>query len=197
MTCPTSLTALQGAALLPYLKDLARLRVEVFRTWPYLYEGDLAYEENYCRTYTQSPGAAVIIAQSEGQVVGASTCLPLLSEPPNIQAPFRQAGLNPEHIFYFGESVLSPAFRGQGIGVGFFEAREQVASTWGANLATFCAVQRAPDDPRRPPGYIPLDEFWHHRGYTPRPDLICTMSWCEIGSAHTAQNRLMFWTKPL
>ncbi|WP_298285293.1 GNAT family N-acetyltransferase [Acidocella sp.] len=193
----TSLTTLSGPALLAHLPALARLRIEVFRAWPYLYEGDLAYEERYCRVYAERPGAAVVLALSAGEVVGASTCLPLSQEPETIQAPFIAAGLNPAEICYFGESVLLPGFRGQGLGVGFFQGREAAARAWGAKLATFCAVQRAPEDPRRPPGYTPLDEFWRHRGFTPRPDLICTMSWREIGAAQQSANRLMFWTKPL
>jgi GNAT superfamily N-acetyltransferase len=193
----TSLTTLSGATLLPYLPALARLRIAVFRAWPYLYEGDLAYEETYCHTYAESPGAAVVLAIHAGEVVGAATCLPLAQETDNIQAPFIAAGLPPGEIFYFGESVLLPGFRGQGLGVGFFQAREQVARAWGARLATFCAVQRAPNDPRRPPGYTPLDEFWRHRGFTPRPALTCTMSWRESGAPAPTQNRLMFWTKPL
>ena len=38
---------LQGEALRGALADVARLRIEVFRTWPYLYDGDMAYEEDY------------------------------------------------------------------------------------------------------------------------------------------------------
>ena len=36
---------LTGTALGQVLPDLARLRITVFRDWPYLYEGTLAYEQ--------------------------------------------------------------------------------------------------------------------------------------------------------
>ncbi|MFP5511018.1 MAG: GNAT family N-acetyltransferase, partial [Alphaproteobacteria bacterium] len=36
--------ALTGAGLEAALDDVARLRIAVFRDWPYLYDGDLAYE---------------------------------------------------------------------------------------------------------------------------------------------------------
>ena len=34
-----------GAALEQYIPDLARLRIEVFRDFPYLYDGDYDYEK--------------------------------------------------------------------------------------------------------------------------------------------------------
>jgi len=34
-----------GVDLIPYIADLARLRIQVFRDFPYLYDGDLGYEK--------------------------------------------------------------------------------------------------------------------------------------------------------
>ena len=36
----------QGRAIAPHIGDLARLRTEVFRAFPYLYEGSPGYEES-------------------------------------------------------------------------------------------------------------------------------------------------------
>ena len=36
---------LTGEALQRALPDLARLRIEVFREWPYLYDGSMEYEQ--------------------------------------------------------------------------------------------------------------------------------------------------------
>ena len=38
-----------GAALERHIADLARLRIEVFRDFPYLYDGDFEYEKNICK----------------------------------------------------------------------------------------------------------------------------------------------------
>lgn len=35
-----------GAALIEHISDLASLRIEVFRDFPYLYDGDFEYEKN-------------------------------------------------------------------------------------------------------------------------------------------------------
>ena len=38
---------LTGAAIIPALPALARLRITVFRDWPYLYDGAMTYEQGY------------------------------------------------------------------------------------------------------------------------------------------------------
>lgn len=194
---PLSVETLTGAAILPHLAALARLRITVFREFPYLYDGDEAYEERYLRTYAEAPQAAVVIARDGETIVGASTCLPLAAETENVTAPFRERGLALERFFYFGESVLLRPWRGRGLGVAFFEHRESHARRAGADYSTFCAVIRAPDDPRRPPDYVPLDAFWRRRGYTPYPDFVCTMSWKEVGAVAESEHRLSFWMKSL
>lgn len=188
----------RGADLLPLLPDLARLRIEVFRAWPYLYDGDEAYERTYLRTYVDSPRAGVVVAFDGDRPVGASTCLPLTDETGNVQAPFRARGWDPARFFYFGESVLLPRYRGTGAGVAFFREREAHARRVSdADFTTFCAVQRPDDHPARPPGAVPLDAFWRKRGYTKRPDLVCTMTWKEVGAAEETEKPLAFWMKSL
>lgn len=186
-----------GAAILPLLPALARLRIEVFRDFPYLYDGSFDYEQRYLRTYVTAEDAAVIVAEDGDAVIGASTCLAMRAETPNIQQPFIAAGMDIANIFYFGESVLEKAYRGRGIGVAFFEQREAQARTTGHSLATFCAVQRPEDHKLRPAGHVPLDTFWHKRGYTKQPNLVCQMSWRDIGEPAETAKTLVFWTKTL
>jgi GNAT superfamily N-acetyltransferase len=188
----------QGDALTPLLPALARLRITVFRAWPYLHEGDAEHEVQYLQTYVRSSKAGVIVAFDGETPVGASTCLPLTDETPNVQAPFLAHGWDPARFFYFGESVLLPDYRGQGVGVAFFKAREAHArAVSDADYACFCAVQRPADHPARPAGAVPLDAFWRHRGYTFRPDLVCTMSWKDVGDAGKTEKPLAFWMKSL
>lgn len=182
---------------MPLLPELARLRISVFHEFPYLYDGDAAYEQTYLRVYAQAPGAAVIVARDGGKIIGASTCLPLTAETANVQKPFLDAGEDISKVFYFGESVLEQAYRGQGIGVHFFDARETQARATGHPVTAFCAVRRPADHPLRPAGYVPLDEFWRHRGYTKRPALSCTMSWRDIGEREPSEKIMDFWTRTL
>ena len=187
-----------GAAMRPHLPALARLRIAVFRDWPYLYDGEPNEEQVYLSELAQSPRGGLAVAFDGETPVGCSTCLPLADAEAAIQAPFREAGLDPARYFYFGESVLLPRYRGQGIGVAFFAAREEHARRVSdAEFAAFCAVERPADHPLRPPGAVPLNAFWRRRGYTHHPDLACTMRWKQVGGADKVANRLSFWIKPL
>jgi GNAT superfamily N-acetyltransferase len=189
---------LTGEAITPYLPALARLRIEVFRDWPYLYDGEVNYEREYMRSYVASPRAAIIAALNNEDVVGVSTCLPLADETGNVKAPFIAHGLPAQNYFYFGESVLKREYRNQGIGVAFFAAREAHAKSFGDYThTTFCAVRRPQDHPLRPANYVPLDAFWTRRGYSKQPGLYCTMRWLDLGEAEASEKTLDFWTRAL
>lgn len=189
---------LTGAAIGPWLDDLARLRIAVFAEFPYLYAGDVGYERRYLETYTRSPESLFVLALDDGQVVGASTGLPLADETDEFRAPFRARGIDPAPVFYFGEPVLLPAWRGRSLGHRFFDEREGHARRLGRFDATaFCAVDRAADDPRRPAGHLDNDAFWRKRGYARRQDLQATLSWAEHGESAETPKTLTFWTRPL
>jgi GNAT superfamily N-acetyltransferase len=188
---------LAGTALHPLLPDLARLRITVFREWPYLYEGDAASEREYLRAYADSAGAAVVVCRDGEQVVGAATCEPMTEAHAPVRRSFEAAGLDLAQYCYFGESVLLREYRGHGAGVRFFVEREAQARRLGLRFAAFCGVLRDPEDPRRPAGHVPLDSFWLRRGYTPRPELTTTLHWKEIGAAGETPHILSFWTRDL
>ena len=65
-----------GQAALPFIDELARLRIQVFREFPYLYEGDYEYERNYLQTFLGAPGNLLALAFDGSRVVGASTAMP-------------------------------------------------------------------------------------------------------------------------
>jgi len=188
---------LAGKALHPLLPELARLRIAVFAEWPYLYEGDEAYERGYLRAYADAPGAAVVVCRDGARVVGAATFEPMTQGHAPVRRSFEAAGLDPAQFCYFGESVLLSPYRGRGAGVRFFVEREAQARRLGLRFATFCAVRRDAADPRRPAGYVPLDDFWRKRGYVPRPDLTVGFDWKEIGATVETPHILSFWIKDL
>lgn len=177
--------------------DLARLRITVFRDFPYLYDGDLDYERRYLSTYARSEGAVFVLAIDDGHVVGASTGMPMRAETDEVQAPFLAAGRDPSDYFYFGESVLLPAYRGRGIGVAFFDGREAQARALGLPFCTFCAVQRPADHLRRPHDYQPLDAFWRKRGYSHHPELATRFSWRDLDEADESPKPLSFWIRDI
>lgn len=192
-----SLSIHSGAAIEPLINEIARLRIAVFRDFPYLYDGDTEYEARYLQTYVDSEETAVVIARDKDQIVGASTCLPLRSEEMAFQSPLREQGYNTEHFFYLAESVLMSDYRGQGLGVGFFRLREAHAAQAGEYTHTcFCAVQRPNDHPLKPANYQPLDLFWQHRGYSPA-GCYASYSWKDVDHDTPTTKQLQFWIKKL
>lgn len=185
-----------GAAIEPWLPTLAALRLRVFRDWPYLYDGDADYEANYLKTYSRSAHSLFVLAFVGDEVVGCATSIPLRDASVDCQAPFLAAGMDIEAGYYFGESVLDKRYRGRGLGHRFFDAREAHAhSLPHVRYTAFCAVQRATDDPRRPPDYRPLDRFWTSRGYVRRADLATRFDWKELGDDQPVSNTMVFWMR--
>jgi GNAT superfamily N-acetyltransferase len=184
-----------GATLEPYLEGLGGLRIRVFREWPYLYDGSLDYERNYLRRYVDCARSLVTLVLDEGQLVGATTCMPMVEEEREFQKPFLEAGFDLSKVLYLGESILLPPYRGRGLGKDFFARREAHAERLGCEWTAFCAVDRREDDPRRPVSYRALDGLWRQRGYTRRPELKATFEWREIGELTDTPKTMTFWTR--
>lgn len=186
---------IEGAARAGALEDVARLRIEVFRGWPYLYDGDMAYEADYLRPYAASPGAIVVGAWDGARMVGASTGAPLEDHAGEFGAPFRARGLALEEFYYCAESVLLPAYRGAGAGRAFFAHREAKARALGRRKLCFCAVIRPEDHPARPADYRPLDRLWRSLGYSPVEGLTTRLRWKDVGDTVETAKDLQFWTR--
>lgn len=188
---------LRGAVLDAALDDVARLRIAVFRDWPYLYDGDLDYERRYLQVYRDSAAAVLVGAFDGARLVGAATGTPMTDHAGDFAAPFAGTGLALDQVFYCAESVLLPQFRGRGAGHRFFDLREDHARAQSFTHAAFCAVIRPDDHKRRPAGYRPLDPFWRARGYAPLPGVIARFTWRDVDRAESDAKALQFWMRAL
>lgn len=187
--------ALSGDALQAALPDLARLRIAVFRAFPYLYEGTEAYEQDYMRSYRDNPRAILVAAVSDRRIIGAATGMPLADHGDATQ--LKGGGLEVATTFYCAESVLLPEFRGQGVGHAFFDHREAHARRLGFATSAFCSVIRPADHPLRPAGYRPHDVFWTKRGYAPLPGALAEFTWTDVGETQESCKELQFWARDL
>ena len=189
--------SLHGAEIARHVDALAALRITVFREWPYLYEGAPEYETRYLQTYLVCPRSLAILVWDGSNCVGASTVQPLADAPMDMLQPFIDAKMDFSRIDYFGESVLLRAYRGQGLGVKFFELREAHARKLGLSVCAFCSVQRDETDPRKPADYVANDAFWNKRGYRKQPDLRTSLNWPDIGETSGSDKPMTFWTREL
>ncbi|WP_370207328.1 GNAT family N-acetyltransferase [Pararhodobacter marinus] len=189
--------ALSGADLEAALDRVAELRIRVFRDWPYLYDGDLAYERRYLEPYRDNPRAVVAGAFDGDRLVGAATGMPMEDHADEFAGAFEGTGLDLSDIFYCAESVLLPDYRGHGVGHRFFDIREAKAAELGRRHVVFCGVQRPADHPARPADYHPLDAFWRKRGYRPLPGVVAQYHWKDIGEEGESAKPLQFWIREL
>ena len=185
------------AELSARIDDVARLRIRVFRDWPYLYDGDFEYEARYLRPYLESEGAVVVGAWDGDRLVGAATGAPMEDHAAEFAAPFAARGLDLSAIFYCAESVLLPEYRGRGVGGAFFDYREAQARRLGRAKSCFCAVVRPEDHPARPADYAPLDPFWRKRGYAPVEGLTAAFPWKDLGDEEETEKPMQFWMRDL
>jgi GNAT superfamily N-acetyltransferase len=188
---------LTGSALDAALDDLARLRIDVFRDWPYLYDGDLDYERDYMASYRSAEGGILVAARHAGRIVGAATGTPMEEHARAFAAPLAKAGLEADQVFYCAESVLLPEFRGQGAGHRFFDLREAHARALGLGHSVFCSVVRPDDHPLRPENARSHDAFWRGRGYAPVADAFASFAWRDIGESRETEKPLQLWARKL
>lgn len=189
--------ALSGEALEAVLDDVARLRIAVFRDWPYLYDGTLDYEREYLSTYRDSPGALLVGAFDGTRLVGASTSTPMEDHAAEFAAPFAERGIPLDKILYGAESVLLPEYRGKGLGHRFFDLREDHARALGRTHVAFCSVKRPEEHPLKPANARTNDAFWRGRGYDTLPGVIAEFSWKDVGQEVETVKPLQFWMRAL
>lgn len=189
---------LTGDELRAALPELARLRIAVFREWPYIYDGSLEYEQSYLAKFASADGAVVVAAFDAGDMIGAATASPMQGHAEEFAAPLAARGFDIARIFYFGESVLLKPYRGRGLGHGFFDERESHARNAGPFTHTaFCAVVRPDDHPMRPADYAPLDAFWRKRGYQKLDGVVAHFAWKDIGEPEETMKPMQFWMKAI
>ncbi|MFS4581358.1 N-acetyltransferase family protein [Phaeobacter sp. C3_T13_0] len=184
-----------GAALEAALPDLAALRIEVFRDFPYLYEGSPEYERRYLRSYQETARAVLVAAYDGARVIGAATGMPLSDHGDASQLHGSVGDI--ASVFYCAESVLLPEYRGQGVGHAFFDHRETHARSLGFSKIAFCAVTRPEDHPMRPTNYRSHDRFWTKRGYAPLPNKEAVFSWRDVGDESESRKTLKLWMRTL
>ncbi len=189
--------AITGNDIEDALDDVARLRITVFRDWPYLYDGDFEYERRYLQAYKASEDALIVGAYDGDWLVGASTGAPLSDHADDFAEAFLRADLDLKKIFYCAESVLLPSYRGRGLGKTFFDMREAHAHTLGFEQICFCAVERQDTHPLKPVEYRPLDGFWKNRGYEPLQGVVARFAWKDVDQPRETRKPLQFWLRNL
>jgi GNAT superfamily N-acetyltransferase len=190
---------LHGADILPHIEAISRLRLEIFHDFPYLYNQSVELEQKYLSIiYANAEDSIAVLAFDGKELVGASLARALVHpwKTDGAEAIFSAQSYSAEKVYYLSDSVLRPAYRGQGLGVRFFKEREQYALSLNKfDYFCFCSVLRPEDHPLRPASYQPLAGFWHKRGYAPKEALQVKFSWQDVGSEAISEKTMQYWLK--
>ncbi len=194
------LESLYGPHAKSRISMLASFRIHYFREFPYLYDGTMEYEMTYLDGFFNHPEACLIIGWDGERAIGVSTSIPLISDyeiARDAETLFSQSSLEAQDFMYFGEIILVPEYRGQGLFARIFAEQELEAARKGYSGTCFLAVERDRDHPLWPEGYVQPWEKWIHLGYRKTP-MVTDFNWPTLqrtGISVDQQNPMAFWVK--
>lgn len=193
---------LYGAEAAPYFEALVALKRFTFAPFPFLYLGSLEAERAWFDTYLRSDHSFILLLEDQNNIVGACTGITGKDEDENYRRPFLQRGLDPDKIFFYGESMILPAYRSLGYGQLFYEERESYALRLsGIDTLAACILRRSDDHPLAPTDFAKrrqsYEGIWSSRGFNPVPGLTAAASWCDQGSDVTTTKTYQIWLKSL
>lgn len=192
-----SMSLLTGAAINDGIDDIATLRLNIFREYPYLYEGCRNDEINYLRTYVEASDSCVILVYDSGTIAGAITGMPLCHEGAQMREAFAGTAVSVDELYYIGEILLYPAYRNKSLGLKLFEQMESHIRSLGPYNRIVCATVERPDNhPLRPANFTPITKFLARTGFRILPAITTHFTWCETDGIER-NHSMQFWFKEL
>lgn len=169
---------------------LAQWRLTIFKEFPYRYVGNLQFEKKHLQSYANNPQSVFAIALLNNEIVAISTGIPLGDKSlREMQVAFQQQHKDIEPYYYYGEVLVSPMHRGQGLAKKLYRAQDEVIKNMGFEKVAIMTVIR--DEP------IATDALWPHLGFQ-KNNIILSMRWPTITASNDvidAEHQLAFWEK--
>jgi len=186
-----------GPAIADCLEGLATLRLDIFREFPYLYDGRREDELRYLQLYADAPEALVIIVKDGGQVVGAATGMPLRHETAELLEPFKGTSYPVDEVYYIGELLFYPEYRNHGLGMKVvWMIDDHIRSLDAYRYLTCVTVARPDDHPLRPANHISINRFLARNDFRFLPGVVTDFTWLETDGVRRSHS-MNFWVKEL
>ncbi len=186
---------IQGQEIQDYIDDIARLRIQVFREFPYLYDGNEVYEKEYLKKFAEINESIVVLALDNDKVIGAFTSLPMRFEQEGVKREIPSDWI--ENAFYLSEIVLEKTYRKQGIGRTMFQMMlDKINTLQNYNRILFAAIERDENHPNKPLDYITNDKIWNKQGFQ-KTHFHSEISWKEINEETESSKKLSIWEKEI
>ncbi len=191
-----------GNEIEPYIPLVSQMRIEEFKNYPYLYQGNMKYEAEYLKGFTREPRACLIAAFQKNLVVGFTTGMPLKSEVDilsEIETKFNEKNLSAATYYYFGEFIVLKEARSKGIAGEMERQISKLAKNWKYENTCLATVVRQNDHPSKPKNFVSCDNVWFNLGYE-KLNLDIEYHWPMLtknNDIEDCKNVLEFWAKKL
>ena len=94
-----------------YIEELAKMRIEAFCEYPYLYAGSIEYELEYLKSYTTCTDICVQILSDNGQICGMITSMPMEHSWDELCGDLDNLGVDSCKYFYVCELIIQKEYR--------------------------------------------------------------------------------------
>jgi len=185
-----------------YIDLISNMRINTFKEYPYLYKGTYDYEKQYLQGFIKDEKSTIAIAMHNNKIIGISTGLPLESESDivyEVKDIFYKNYILIENYYYYGEIIILPEYRGQGLAKKLYSAQDSLIKSWGFKNTCILTVRREENHPLKPINYPPQDKMWEHLGFI-RTNLTTQYSWPTIqidNDVCDCVHTLELWSKHL
>jgi GNAT superfamily N-acetyltransferase len=189
------LQIIRGPHIDKYIEELGRFRINVFREYPYLYEGTMDYERNYLSRYCKNKESILVLRTDEQGILGACTAIPLKSEDAEFMKPF--AGETLEKIFYIGEVMVRADSRLKGYGTALLSAAINLIDSRHYDKICLYTVERGLQHALKPPAYSPPEPLWNKFGFQKDSGRLAYYHWQDVTENGETQKPMHVWVKHL
>jgi len=186
---------IRGQEIENHIDQLGRFRIEIFREYPYLYDGDLDYERAYLNRYSRDTESFLLVIHDRLGFVGICTGMPLSGEDPDFRNAFVGESIN--EIYYIGEVMLRKDARGKKMGSKLFSTALSLIDSKKYKRVSLCTVDRGSNHPQCPESYCSPDYLWKKYGFEKSAHLVAFLSWKDIGQTTETKKTMNIWFKEL
>lgn len=180
-----------------YSQQMARVYINMFKEFPYLYEGSIVEcEKNYLEGYFISNLSRILLLFKNERVVGVSVSLPVDEvKETKIKSTFLKKQLDTSKYFYIGGTVIEEPFRSLELIRTISKYHETHAKNNGYSQLVFVTVKRNPFHPSQTVNYRTLEPIWQHLGYSLVEGIEVKDKWKQADTHQEEENTLHIWTK--
>lgn len=182
-----------------YVTDIANIRIQVFKEFPYLYAGTLEYEQEYSDYFSKDERAILIAAMQDERIIGFITGMPLSLENPltkDVAQKLLAKGLTDiSHYYYLGEAIVLAEYRKPLLIYNLFKKFKEETKNFTYQKIGILTVIRDKNHPLRPAGYRSIESILKYFKFHPT-DIIIDFEWPTFqasGEIENAANPMLFW----